>query len=1065
MNCLRNALILALLIIFISGTVLFAGEKVLNNYEAGHGQHFYRDSKTVSSCGQRSFILYEDFLKEAFPPQGWTRYLLGDQSRQWSRNTSQYYSSPASAWHNWSPQESAADGWLISPQITLPQEAVLSFWQRGLFPSWYKHHGVYISNNSQFPLDGDFILLHEAGVPPENWTQVMVDLSDYAEQDVYLAFVYQGDDGATWYIDDIAVFFGELYAFSLTLHTPDSYVPVGESVVYHISLNNEGFNNDLYEMDILLPNGQWDYSLYSNDALTDPVTGPLEVQGFSFRDIYLKVTAPYDAETDEVQQAILQAVSINTGQAVQITIATTAIDHNYGVRDVYKFANSIAPVDWAPVYEWVDLELNGSHVIELEFTGDALNQWATVSPVPLSFNFPFYYEGDKAWYDSVHVGTAGFIQFGEPVWQDSPNYVNQPIPSPDMNSFIAYFWEILCGFDVFVANELLWSPRTLVYSGEDKFVVSFIDYLIFDDTQDLVNSIENDRFITAQIILYPDGGIKLQYKDIGQGIYTYGPFPSSPEQGTVGIANQDGSKGIQYRHNGTGGPLEDIIKGGLAISFYPLEAPSEKWLVNIATEPSFIAEQAGISGNGAYLEGDIVSVSVGTISQFEFVKWMSEDIEMDTPETMEQQFTMPGHNVLLTAKYEQIPVTAPWLETFEEDSNTLILWCQEFVEGQSVWEYEAGSSGGSITGAHEGLVNARFVKTAGTNFPITKLITPALDLSGLDWPNLRFFYGQEKFNDGQNELKVYYRTSAKGEWVEMAHYADNTPEWTESDVFMLPHNTYQVAFEGINNQGYANVLDNVEIYDGEYIPERYSAVFTVIDSDTELPVENAHIAVLVEYEGHTGPDGILIIENFFTDGQYSYLVISEGYMTYYGDFTIDGESIDILVSLEPLPPLYSLTMYVLDSSTELPVDEAYITIQSEGRGVWEGWTNAQGIFFLENEIPDGTYSYSVSASGYHSYFGDFIISGIDKFLIVGLDTAPAPDLYLMTFLVLDSDTEGPVKNASVHISASRCGMKPKWLEYTDEYGLAYFELYDGTYFYNIFAEGYESIEGQQFQNS
>ena len=156
----------------------------------------------------------------------------------------------------------------------------------------------------------------------------------------------------------------------------------------------------------------------------------------------------------------------------------------------------------------------------------------------------------------------------------------------------------------------------------------------------------------------------------------------------------------------------------------------------------------------------------------------------------------------------------PFVETFEDDSPTRFSWIQIQEAGSGLWTYAVGSNG-IITTAYEDSLNARFVSTSGTNSPITKLVTPPLDLTSVLAPTVTFAYGQPNWVGDQNELKVYYRISSSDPWVEIAHYTEDVSVWTVTSLF-LPNAsaTYQIAFEGINNYGYANVLDSVTVEQG-----------------------------------------------------------------------------------------------------------------------------------------------------------------------------------------------------------------------------------------------------------
>jgi len=154
----------------------------------------------------------------------------------------------------------------------------------------------------------------------------------------------------------------------------------------------------------------------------------------------------------------------------------------------------------------------------------------------------------------------------------------------------------------------------------------------------------------------------------------------------------------------------------------------------------------------------------------------------------------------------------PWREGFEDDI-ALICWDAEYVNGTSDWQWETGSGSGSVGGvstAHSGTKNmSLFNSVPGT---VTKLITPSLDLFGVTDPVLNFWHVQKNWSSDQDELRVYYKTSAVSEWNLLAEYTTNIPEWTEVKL-MLPNASvdYYIAFEGTANYGYGIGLDDVEV--------------------------------------------------------------------------------------------------------------------------------------------------------------------------------------------------------------------------------------------------------------
>lgn len=160
--------------------------------------------------------------------------------------------------------------------------------------------------------------------------------------------------------------------------------------------------------------------------------------------------------------------------------------------------------------------------------------------------------------------------------------------------------------------------------------------------------------------------------------------------------------------------------------------------------------------------------------------------------------------------------TFPFTETFESTSTTRPCWTNSFVSRNANWTYNTGAGSGSITSAHGGTHNARFVSQSGNGTPVTKLVSPVLNLTGVVNPVLDFWYGQESWKGDYNELKVYYRSSTSDVWNLIADLDQIKNVWTEVKNISLPNPsaTYQLAFEGINYYGHANVLDDIVIKAG-----------------------------------------------------------------------------------------------------------------------------------------------------------------------------------------------------------------------------------------------------------
>ncbi|WP_421751263.1 fibronectin type III domain-containing protein [Croceimicrobium sp.] len=164
-----------------------------------------------------------------------------------------------------------------------------------------------------------------------------------------------------------------------------------------------------------------------------------------------------------------------------------------------------------------------------------------------------------------------------------------------------------------------------------------------------------------------------------------------------------------------------------------------------------------------------------------------------------------------------ITYQAPFFESFEVNSPSITCWTNVFVADTFSWSLGTGSSGGSVTSAYAGATNAVFVSANGGP-DTTLLVSPVINLSALVSPQLSFWYAQESWAGDQNVTNVYYRASANDPWTYL--FGDNTDRsaWTFATMSLPnPSSTYQIAIEGVNNWGRANVVDSLSITDAAVI--------------------------------------------------------------------------------------------------------------------------------------------------------------------------------------------------------------------------------------------------------
>jgi len=153
----------------------------------------------------------------------------------------------------------------------------------------------------------------------------------------------------------------------------------------------------------------------------------------------------------------------------------------------------------------------------------------------------------------------------------------------------------------------------------------------------------------------------------------------------------------------------------------------------------------------------------------------------------------------------------PWSEGFENGGFAPNCWNQEKVGSSAIdWIYVPGNGFTNPGTPHTGAFNACIAdfSTADTK---TKLVTPSLNVAMLNNPVLKFWHTQA-LRASQDQLSVYYKTSANGTWTLLANYTSNITAWTQETINLPNGSTdYYIAFEGNAKYGYGVCLDDVSV--------------------------------------------------------------------------------------------------------------------------------------------------------------------------------------------------------------------------------------------------------------
>ncbi|MFK7834305.1 MAG: T9SS type A sorting domain-containing protein [Winogradskyella sp.] len=142
--------------------------------------------------------------------------------------------------------------------------------------------------------------------------------------------------------------------------------------------------------------------------------------------------------------------------------------------------------------------------------------------------------------------------------------------------------------------------------------------------------------------------------------------------------------------------------------------------------------------------------------------------------------------------------------------NGLGLWDQENVTGSNAWVTSSANNNSTViprTGN-----SMAFFYIGNFTSPQTQLITPALDLSVATNPELNFSFTQVSWGGDIDALRILYKTSASGSWIELANYTNEVTAWSDITLSLPnPTSDYYVAFEGTANYGRGLTLDDVSV--------------------------------------------------------------------------------------------------------------------------------------------------------------------------------------------------------------------------------------------------------------
>jgi hypothetical protein len=173
--------------------------------------------------------------------------------------------------------------------------------------------------------------------------------------------------------------------------------------------------------------------------------------------------------------------------------------------------------------------------------------------------------------------------------------------------------------------------------------------------------------------------------------------------------------------------------------------------------------------------------------------------------------TVYGDDIQFTTTCGTV-TTFPWNEGFENGGLIPGCWSQEQVNNSGLnWTFVTGNGAGNPLTAHGGTKNA-CLKDNTTGDNKTRLITPPLNLTSVPAPQLKFWHTQAFYSPDQDQLIIFYKTSAGGTWTQLVSYTASITAWTlETILLPNPSGEYYIAFEGNAKYGYGVCIDDVQV--------------------------------------------------------------------------------------------------------------------------------------------------------------------------------------------------------------------------------------------------------------
>lgn len=189
-----------------SATTYYARAYAVNNSGTAYGGQ----EDFTTNCSTFSLPFSEDFEGASFPPNCWETF-IGDNgigtNKNWESTEDAQSGSKAAFVGYEDVTGGDAEDWMVTPLISLTTGSELSFYQKQTYSEEYgSEYFIFVSTSSQTDISS-FTVVESWGESDftTSYSEKIVDLSAFDNQDVYIAFAMVNDNGDDWFVDNINI--------------------------------------------------------------------------------------------------------------------------------------------------------------------------------------------------------------------------------------------------------------------------------------------------------------------------------------------------------------------------------------------------------------------------------------------------------------------------------------------------------------------------------------------------------------------------------------------------------------------------------------------------------------------------------------------------------------------------------------------------------------------------------------------------------------------------------------------------------------------------------------------